>query len=221
MSDTERSERHDGEPPSAPPTDYAYSETEPAQSSRESRWPKVIGVLSLIYALLGMLCAFSTVGSPWLTEWLTRLGGVPMEFPVWLKITAVISGLLNVILGFIMFFGAINLLRRRRSGVSMLKFWAVSRIALIVLGFGLNVIMAPQNIEFQRQVVELQNERVRDGGRPDLVQEFSDEELWQRTLRNSAIFSGLIAIYPVFIGFYLSRRKIEDEMDEWVEFQDV
>lgn len=199
-----------------PPIESQYVEP-----SAPSRWPKVFGTVSMIYALGGLLCAGAVAFSPWLTEFGTKLGGMSLEFPEVIKIIAAITGALTFGLGVILFFGAINLLRRRKSGVTIMKFWSVARIVLIIIGIVATFLTSPIQVEFAREVMEMQNKMLRDAGRPDRVRELTDEQLWGQILRNSAIFSVVLMIYPLTVGFYFSRQTITEEMESWGEEYEV
>ena len=129
-------------------------ESEPLDSVDETRWPKVIGTVSIIYALVGLTCGFIVVGSPWLTEFVTRLGGIEMTFPPLLKILAVVSGFIMFILGLMLFFGGIRLVRRKPAGVSLIKKWVIARIVFLMIGFASTVLTAPTQVDFQRQVLD-------------------------------------------------------------------
>ena len=60
------------------------------QESEEkpSKWPTVIGVISVIYALGGLLCMAGYAVSTLFTEALMRMGGMTMTVPPVIKLTA-------------------------------------------------------------------------------------------------------------------------------------
>ncbi len=181
------------------------------------KWPKVIGVISLLYALGGMLCQIGGVMSLYLTKWLARLGGfeLDMEIPASLKVVQIGLATLTFCVGILMFVGAVNLLRRRRSGPSLLRVWSVIRLVLIVVGLGTAIVLAPAQVELQRSLLEQQNDRLREAGMESRVKEKTDDELRQAAIRNGVIASGVFAAYPFFLGLWLSRRKVTEEVQHW------
>lgn len=197
------------------PQDAPPIESEPLDLAEESKWPKVIGTISIIYALIGLMCGLFAVGSPWLTEFGTRFAGLDMTFPLIMKIIAVVSGAIMFILGLMLFFGGIRLLRRKSSGVSLIKKWVIARIVFLLIGYATTVLTAPTQVDFQRQVLDLTNEAMVKGNRPDLVKDFDEDQTWRLLMIQSAVVTSIIAIYPLFLGFYISRKKISDEVNTW------
>lgn len=199
--------------PTHPPTeqDEMLADDEP------TKWPKVIGVISLLYALGGMLCQIGGVMSLYLTKWFARLGGfdLDMEIPASLKAVQIGLATLTFCVGILMFVGAVNLLRRRRSGPSLLRVWSVIRLVLIVVGLGLAVMLAPSQVELQRSLLEQQNDQLREAGMESRVKDKTDDELWQAVIRTGVIASGVFAAYPFFLGLWLSRRKVTEEVQHW------
>ncbi len=117
--------------------------------------------------------------------------------------------------GVLMFVGAVNLLRRRRSGLSLLRTWSVIRLVLIVVGLGTVIVLAPAQVELQRSLLEQQNDRLREAGMESRVKEQTDEEIRQGVIRNGVIVLGVTAMYPFFLGLWLSRRKVTAEVQRW------
>ncbi|MEE9131472.1 MAG: hypothetical protein V3T84_15755 [Phycisphaerales bacterium] len=182
-----------------------------------TKWPKVIGVISLLYALGGMLCQIGGVMSLYLTKWLARLGGFELDMEISASLKAVQIGLAALVfcVGILMFVGAVNLLRRRRSGPSLLRAWSVIRLVLIVVGLGTAIMLVPAQVELQRSVLDQQNDRLREVGMASRVKEKTDDELRQAAIRNGVIVSGVFAAYPFFLGLWLSRRKVTEEVQHW------
>jgi hypothetical protein len=144
-----------------------------------------------------------------------QMGGMDIEVSPVIKYGGAVSSVLGFCVGLVLLFGAINLLRRRPSGVRLLKTWAMLRIVLLVVGIGMAIVMLPANIEFQRAMIEASNERMRESGRPDMVQEFDEDKQWTQTVISSGVWTAVLAVYPVFIVFFLSRKKIDQEIEQW------
>ncbi|MCP3903344.1 MAG: tetraspanin family protein [Planctomycetes bacterium] len=182
----------------------------------DTAWPRVIGVLSIIYAVAGMLCQVTVAGWTFFSEKLLAMGGMDIEIPASMKYPTIVLGFLVFCLGIFMLSGSAALLRRRRHGVSRLKTWAVLRLVLIVIGLGVTLFTLPGQLDFQRQVREAQNEQLRQSGRSDMVTPFDEDSAWVQVIATTGIFTAIVSAYPLFIGFYLSRRKIADELQHWM-----
>lgn len=183
---------------------------------RETRWPKVLGVISLIYAILGLCCASGYALSLVFMDALMAMGGMKApDLPPVVAIGGYAMIVLWVMLGVFMMTGSIKLIRRRPSAVKMLKTWAFLRVLFVLIGIAWTVLTAGAQMEFQRSIWEMQEERVKESGGEMPGEPPTDEDLWRRMMINTGIVSGCMVIYPVFIIFYLSRRSINDEVALW------
>lgn len=192
-------------------------EAGPHHSDPEAtRWPTVIGIISLVYACGGLLCGLGYGISILLTEWMMSLGGMKVDTPPVIKVTGFAMSVLMIAIGVVMLFGAVNILRRRQAGVKLLKLWALLRVALIVLGIVVAMLTAPAQVAFQRSIADATEQRLRDSGQAAAIPPpKTDEEIWRQIMVMSGVMSAVMAIYPIFIMFYLSRRKITNETLEW------
>ena len=203
----------DQAPPVDPPLDDVWEEPQPP----DTKWPKVIGVISLIYAIAGLLCQSGLFAQILLGSWLqSKFTNVDVPMPPVIRYVAIGPILLAFVLGWVMLAGAINLLRRRRSGVKALKLWVVLRLLLLVLGFGGAVLIFPANIQYQRDVMDQQIAQAQRDGQSTAFMETMRDNLESVGMVSTAAMSGVIAVYPFFLGFYLARRKIDEEAAQWV-----
>ena len=179
-----------------------------------TRWPKVFGVFSIVYAILG-LCCFSLQG-----VWLGLMdlipemfrGGITMPLPLRLTLIGLIIPV--IVLGFMLLTGGIGLVRRKRSSLGLLKKWVILRLVMLLIGVVVTVLTAPAQIQIQKQAHEFQSRMMAQSGRTPKPLP-SDDQIWHGLLIQTGIFSGLIAIYPFTLGMYLSRKKIAEEVAEW------
>ncbi len=200
------------EPTPPPPTDADWVLEDPP----DTKWPKVIGIISLIYALGGLLCQLGAGTASFMTEFLMGMGGMDVTMPMVLKVIGAVTALLGFLVGLVLLFGAINLLRRKRSSIAQHKRWAVLRLILIVVALLVNVVFMNANIEFQRASQDAVNRMMIENGQAQAVQEFDENGAWTKTVIMQGVFAGVFSAYPLFIGFYLSRKKIADEVDQWI-----
>jgi hypothetical protein len=203
----------DQPPPPEPPLDDVWEEAE----IPDTRWPKVIGVISLIYAITGLLCQSGVFAQVLLGSWMQRkFSSVDVAMPPLLRYSAIVPTVLGFILGCMMLVGAVNLLRRHRSGVKTLKLWAVLRLVLLVLAFGVAILAFPANIQYQRDVMDQQIAQAERDGQPTAFLEKMRDNIESVGMVSAGVMTGLTAVYPLFIGFYLSRKKIDEEVAQWV-----
>jgi hypothetical protein len=187
----------------------------PPDDEPQTAWPRAIGIISVIYAGLGLLCGIGGAIGSFFSQTLMRMGGFDVEMPAAIKYQAAISAVVMLPVGLLLLMGGIRLLQRRRSAIPLLKTWAVVRLCLIVVGVLVAIAMMPTSIEFSRAMQEAGNDRLRESGRSDLVQEFDEEAIRRRTMLSTGITTAVIAVYPVFIGFFDSRSKIAEEVATW------
>lgn len=180
-----------------------------------SKWPRVIGLISLFYALGGMLCSIAmSVWTAFIGTFMASLMDVEVGLPTPVKVAYLALGAANLILGVMMLVGAVALLRRRRSGVTLLLRWAVLRMGLLLIGAVVNVLTVPSQIELQKTMMAAGNEqRVVNDMEPAPIP--SDAELHRNMIIQTAVVTGLFAVYPMFLGFYLSRRKVRAQIEHW------
>ena len=187
----------------------------PNSDEPQSKWPKVIGIISLIYALIGLTC--TTTEGIWLgvSGMLPEMWRGGADPPRIIQVTGIAQVVLTLGVGILMVTGAVSLLRRRRSGPGLLKKWVLLRMALLVLAVVAMVLTGPAQTQMQRSILEFQNDMFREADMTDRIVEKTDEELWQKAMLQGGIAAGLFAIYPVFLGLYLSRKKITAEVELW------
>lgn len=206
-------EIQDAQPATHPPMEP----TGDPLDDEETKWPKVIGVISLIYAILGLGC--NALGGAWyaVAPMLPEMWRGGANIPGILRLSLGVQILAAVCLGVLMLIGAVNLLRRRRAGPRLLKRWAILRMLLILIAVVLLVLTAPAQVDMQRSVQEYRNDMLREAGRTDMIQESTDEEFWRLVMLQGGFGVLATAIYPVFLGLWLSRKKITADVERWLE----
>lgn len=179
-----------------------------------TRWPTVFGVISIIYAIIGLSCG--TLQSVWLgvMDFVPEMfrGGVSLPLAVRLVYIGLIIPVL--ILGIMLLSGGIGLVRRKRSSVGLLKKWVIGRIVMLLVGIIASILTAPTQIQIQKQVYEFQVKMMEEAKRTPPPPR-SDDEIWHGLLIQTGVATGLIAVYPFVLGMFLSRKKIADEVAEW------
>ncbi|HWB18830.1 MAG TPA: hypothetical protein VG711_00900 [Phycisphaerales bacterium] len=204
------------------PSDFpnaGFASESSAMDQSISTWPRTIGVISLIYAILGLICTGGMGLASVFSEKLMAMGGMNVQVPAIVKIRD--AGLLGVafILGILMIAASISLLRRRSFGVKGLKLWAMLRMVLVVLGIGAIVLTANADVQFARAQEQAIDDMSKQGHKPPpamfSTKSLSDKELYAGVIIQRGVIAGIHSIYPIIIMIILSRRKIADEVAQW------
>ncbi len=200
------------------PEQGIHPPVEPAElvaDEPQTKWPQVIGVISLIYAIGGLLC--NTFNGVWLgvADMIPEMFRGGVEIPPIVRIAGIVQAVLTLGVGILMVMGSVSLLRRRRAGPGLLKKWVLLRMALLLLAVVAMVLTGPAQTQMHRSILEFQNDMFREADMTDRIVEKTDEELWQKAMLQGGIAAGLFAIYPVFLGLWLSRKKITAEVEQW------
>lgn len=182
---------------------------------RVTKWPTVIGVISLIYALGGLLCQLFIGGWTFFSHVIPEQFRGGMTFPPIMKAIGAVQLVILLVLGIIMLTGAVALLRRQRKGVARLKVWAVARIVMIALGVVISVLTAQAQIQMQRDALEWQRDFFKEHNISQEVPDLTDQQIWKRILISLAVISAIWSAYPLFLGLYLSSRKVSNQVEQW------
>lgn len=200
---------HGSETPDVPSVTREVMDTIPVVTI----WPKVIGIISICYAVSGMTCA--SLGTAWGMVATSFIPGFEWEMPP--AMTAMMVGGLvsSLLLGIYMLMGAIALLRRRRSGPTRLSRWAILRVLVLVLWLAGSVATLNHNVAMQLAIQDATNQMILDADPNATLQTRTEEEISKTQMISTVVITGIIAIYPTFIVMFLGRRKIKDEVDAW------
>ena len=200
------------------PEQGVHPPVEPAElvaDEPQTKWPKVIGVISLIYGFMGLLC--NTINGVWLglADMVPEMWRGGMEIPPLVRVTGIVQVVLTFGVGILMVMGSVSLLRRRRAGPGRLKKWVLLRMVLIVAAVVVMVLTGPAQIQMQRSMLDYRNDALREADMTSRIVEKTDDELWRSVIIQGGIAVGIISIYPVFLGLWLSRKKITAEVEQW------
>jgi hypothetical protein len=196
-------------------------------AGHQASWPTVVGIISIIYAFLGIFAngcgaAFIYLGGQTLA--LMGIDAGDLQVPMWLKIVQTGMGVFGVGLGILLLAGAIGLIRRKIASLGVLKLWAVLAILSTFVGIGIGFAAITPNVQLQLDIQEAIRDKMKsDGGDPSQIPELNKDEETMRSesIRNLAIFGALPIIYPAIIGFLVTSRKRLDQADAWEEHAPV
>ena len=70
-------------------------------------------------------------------------------------------------------------------------------------------------VDLARQGQEAGNKANREQGRLDMIRPFDEDKAYRNTVIGMAVGTGMTCAFPLFLGFYLSRRRVTDEIKDW------
>lgn len=175
------------------------------QPRKATSWPTVIGVIAIVYGVIGLLGgACGLVSQEVVTDQATSApAGMAMTeemqspaMKAWSSVGTVIGlGLSVLLIG-----GGIQLTRRRRNGGACVKVWAVANILMVLVGMGITMTAMTSSME--------QMPGTQFPGSPGFFE-------------GMIIFSLLVGVLigcavPVFMLIWFSRKTIKDEVAGWL-----
>lgn len=197
----------------APPIEAPGVAPLPAESS----WATGLGVVCLVYALLGIL--MNAVGLAFLA-FNAQGAGLPE------MVTAVQfgTGAVAILLGVVLLIGGIALMRRRRLGATLVRVWVVARILVLLGAAAFGYVTLPQQVDAQLRMIEEAQQQAPSGGsgRRGSVQVsvgggsgLSRESLmrWSQLGLVASVLA--IGAFPVIAGWILSDRGRRAELETW------
>ena len=187
----------------------------PARAS----WPTVIGVLCLLYALLGLVS--NGCGLFWQQgqRVIFSMSGVQdVEIPSDIATMSMIGSIIGMALVLLLLVGAFGLMRRKRSSLKLLRAWVVLQVVLAIAGVVVGFLMIDSNIEYQQQISNAVRDMMVDQGQDaSAFPQQSKEEMRTGAIFGLVIGTPLQMAFPVVIGLLLTRRRWREEAASWEE----
>lgn len=180
---------------------------------RVEKWPTIIGIIALVFGILGILGGLVAIANPFLI-------GVQMENAVqtgvadqaavdaymaefgklqWLIVPA------TLILGALLTLGGIFLLRRKPSGPLLLKIWSILKI--VVGGF-----LIYKGAELSTDQVEI----LVGGGAAGTDQAEMAGNIASIVTKATIVFQSIwLVLLPIFLLIWFSRSKVKETVAKW------
>jgi len=180
--------------PPAPPLGQALSPyaQPPGYPERKPKWPIVIGVLSIVFGSLGLLCTPINMLQMQVGE---TAQTSRMIFPEWYLRVTLVESLFGLVLAGVLLTAGILAVRRKPACRGFHLAYAVLTLVQLVIG----------GILYYRMVGEVDL-----SGLKQPVQSAARMGL---RIGGAAMILG--AIYPVFLLIWFSRTKIRDQVRQW------
>ena len=203
------------------------TESTPPQTDHESgayvqpsRWPLVVGTISILYSALGIIFLLIGLAGVFLGPWLqsAMMGIDPVAVPTALVIGQTAIILICLVLGVMLLVGGILTCKRRRRGPRLISIWAVGRLVMILLGIGFSFLTLDLNVQYQLHIGEGVKEFMEDRGMTtEQIQNAvpSEQVLRSRILVWPLVFFAMTAVCPIALGIVLSGRGIRADYQSW------
>lgn len=187
----------------APPVESSFIDETP------SKWPTVIGVISIVLASLGLLCGCAGYFQVPLQRWGLKMqsqSGQPdplaeaqIKIAEQYQMLTIILLTIGMVITLWLLVASIALVRRRRSARGQMIGWAVASILMLAINVVFQVLMFQATADELRQMGEAQ----------------SIGRLWIGV----AITAFFVLVFglalQLFVLIWFSRRKVREEMASW------
>ena len=189
------------------------------QAPPRSAWPTVIGVLCLLYALLGLVS--NGCGLFWQQSQrvIFSMSGIrDVEIPSDIAMVSLVVSIIGMALVILLFVGAVGLMRRKQASLKLLRIWVVLQVVLALAGVVAGVLMIDSNIKYQEQISDAVREMMVDRGEnADAFPRQSEEEMRRGAVIGLIVGTPMQMAFPVVIGLLLTRRRWREEAEGWDE----
>jgi len=191
----------------------------PELNEIEPRWIRVIGIISIIYAVLGLTCnGGATIWTLFADQFLKAMVGAEEPMPPIIRVMTFGMVALILPMGVLLIVAGVKLLRMRPGALRLLRLWVVLRLVLLVIAVAAQIIIVPAQVEYGKRIEQaaMAKARQQNGGQPMPGAGMSDEMRWTAQVVGVAVSAVIVSIYPLFLGIYLSRRRIRESEARWL-----
>lgn len=180
--------------------------------AESSAWPTVIGVLCLMYALLGLVTNGCTMLMVPFQETLFRVGGMEgVEVPRQIALATLVGGGLGMFGVLVLVIGAVSLLRRGKLALRLIRIWVVLQVLFAIQGVVVGYLLLDMNIELQQSIMDAVERTAGDASMPTPT----SEEMRSGAISNLVVLTGVSMIFPVILGFLMTRKSWVEEAKSW------
>ncbi len=170
--------------------------------------PKVLGIIHIVYACLGMIGAVVGVGAIFAMKAVSNHVGDDVEdldvfFSAYDKMAmySYIDAGIKVILGLVLLIAGIGLLKKKLWAQKLSVTWSVVRI---IVGIGMTILSYGAALQFQQDITEF----TQTNG--DQVDQFGLQSSMQGVSSVIGVF--VLSAYPVVSLILLSKKSVKDSL---------
>lgn len=178
-----------------------------------AKWPKILGIILVIFGVLGIGQGLLAPLSPFLTkaqmQAFVDMGADQEKVDDYLsQLTAqsYLGGVVYGILGVLLLAGGIFMIKRRKICSPLLQTWAILKI----LGGGFVLFRQMSLTELQMSIMMVDTGSAK-GQDAEMM-----ESIFSYSMKIGMVFGILfLAALPIFVIIWLNRSKIRRQMAEW------
>lgn len=177
----------------------------------------MIGVLSIIYGILGLFANGCNALWPWAQDPMLSMAGLKnIELPSGLSIMTMVGGVVGIALAVVLLIAGFGVMRRRASGFRLLRIWVIIKVIEGVVGVGLGFMFMDDNVAFQASIQDAMLELVKDrGGDVNEIPVKSTEEITNSAVLTLIIAAPVVLAFPIVIGLLGTKKRWQEEVAGW------
>lgn len=183
---------------------------------KKTSWPKIIGIIALLFGLLGAVKGGIAIATTLLGKMGAAADGASGMSAFYEKWSLFLYGGATgeIFLGGLLFVGGIILLFRKRFAMLALVAWALIKMLFVAVSFVLNFLMQREQLPL---VIEQQKKMLDKAGGAGNEQMLEMVSGATNIISKVMMFVGLIwvMLLPLFVLIWFIRPKIRREMADW------
>lgn len=176
------------------------------------KWPKVIGIISIVFAIFSLFGGVSSLFTTKMLRFQMKLsqenGGNLEAFEAYLakwNWYFVMGGVLGLIIGVLLLIGGIGLLRFKKSSIGLMRGYAV--VTIVYSGVLVYMSLASPMIDEQMRAML----GIAEG---ESLDQYPEAKIGKISGMVSGIVSAIFSmVYPAFLLIWFNRRKIRRDVE--------
>jgi len=188
-----------------------------APVTRPSSWPKTLGIIAMVFGVLGALSSLTAILSSFFPGFLAKMSQLPPDFYDKWSFYLLSSGLATLFLGALLFFGGLFLTLRKPLASKMISSWAVLKMVLGVVGnyfaYQMQQEQIPLMLENQKKLMEKASPEAAAQAEQMVGMVSGITEI--ATVVGMVLGMAWLMVLPVFMLIWFIRPKIRKEMVGW------
>jgi len=182
---------------------------------KQTKWPKTIGIIAMVFGVLGALNGLIAMISSFFSEFLAKMSQLPPDFYDKWRPFMLGSGAGTVFLGVLLFSGGLFLTMRKRISSRILNSWALLKMVLgmvsVYYSFQMQQEQMPLILEQQKKTMEKAGGGAGAEQMVDMMTGFTEIA----TMVGMVLGLVWLMVLPVFILIWFIRPDISEEVAEW------
>ncbi len=187
-------------------------------AARRATWPTAFGVISLVVGVLGTCMQGAGVGMSLASDKIMGLAGMAVSpAPRVVQIVGGTQAAVLMLLGVMLIIGSWLLIMRKPLGARLVKWWAISRLVMVVIGLGALVFTLRAQVEWQVTMSSeirdsLRGKGIKEADLPPIADRAAIEK---QAMWGVGIASVAFSVWPFVMAIVLTGRKGREDIASW------